>query len=109
MALKNQEGNLIHSQEELETQLNHYFRSLLAEPRNDQDQDIKKITKHIPKILTEDHNKILLRKFSLQEVEDVVMGIPNGKELGLDGFTIDFYKAWWPIINLEVHALVEEY
>lgn len=67
-----------------------------------------KITKNIPKILTEDHNKMLLRKVSLQEVEDVVMGMSNGKALGPDGFTIDFYKACWPIIKLDVHNLVEE-
>ena len=93
LALKNQEGHLIHSQEELETELTNYFNSLLKEPRNDQDQDIKKITKNIPKILTEDHNKMLIRKVSLQEVEDMIMGMHNGKSPGLNGFTIDFYKA----------------
>jgi len=41
-------------------------------------------------------------------VEYVVMGMPNGKELDPYGFTIDFYKSCWPIINFEVHALVEE-
>jgi len=65
LALKNQEGHLIHSQEELETKLANYYNSLLKEPRNDQDQDIKKIAKNIPKILTEEHNKLLLRKVSL--------------------------------------------
>eukprot|EP00253_Pinus_taeda_P024684 PITA_24684 len=79
LALKNREGHLIHSQEEMEVELTHYFSSLLKEQRNDHDQDIKKITKHIPKILTKEHNKILLRKVSLQEVEDVVTGIPNSK------------------------------
>lgn len=79
LALKNQDGHLIHSHEELETGLNHYFSFLLKEPRNDRDQDIKKITKNIPKILTKDHNKMLLRKVSLQEVEDVVMGCPMEK------------------------------
>lgn len=33
---------------------------------------------------------MLLRKVSLQEVEDVVMGMPNGKARGPDGFSIDF-------------------
>ena len=108
LALKSQEGHLIHSQEELETELNHYFKSLLKEPRNDQDREIKKNTKNIPKILMEDHNKMLLSKVSIQEVEDVVMGMPNGKAPGLDGFTIGCYKSCCPIINLEVHALVEE-
>jgi len=108
LALKNQEGHLIHSQEDLETELNHYFSSLLKEPRNDQDHDIKKINKNIPKILTEDHNKMIQRKVSLKEVEDVVMGMPNDKALGPDGFTIDFYKACWPILKLEVHTLLEE-
>lgn len=59
LALKNREGHLIHSWEEMEEELTQYFSSLLKEPRNDQDEDIKKTTKHIPKILTEDHNKMI--------------------------------------------------
>lgn len=51
------------------------------------------MTKKIPKILTEDHNKLLLMIVSLQEVEDVVMGMPNRKAPRPYGFTIDFYKA----------------
>jgi len=97
LALKNQEGQLIHPQEELEAELTRYFSSFLKEPRNDQDRDIKKITNHIPKILIEENNKMLLRKVSLQEVEEVVMGMPNGKASGPDDFTIDFYKACWSI------------
>jgi len=51
---------------------------------------------------------MLLRKVSMQEVEEVVTTMSNGKALGLDGFTIDFYKACWPLLKNEVHALVEE-
>lgn len=81
LALKNQEGHLIHSQEEMEEEghlihsqeemedkLTQYFSTLLTEPRNNQADDIQKITNHIPKILTEDHNKMLMKKVSLQEV-----------------------------------------
>jgi len=36
------------------------------------------------------------------------MGMPNAKVIGPDGFTIDFYKACWSIIKLDVHNLMEE-
>lgn len=108
LALKNREGHLIHSHEELEVELTHYFGSILKETRNDQAKEIKNITNHIAKILTEEHNRMLLRKVPLLQFEDVIMGMPNGKDPGLDNFTIDFYKSCWPILKLEFHALVEK-
>ena len=34
--------------------------------------------------------------------------MPNGKVPGPDGFTIDFYKAYWEIIKKEVWEVVED-
>jgi len=92
----------------MEKELNQYFSSFLKDPRSDQAEDIKKITNHIPKNLTKDYNKMLMRKVSLEEVEEVVMHMPNGKSPRLDGFTIDFYKVCWPILKHHVYALVKE-
>lgn len=36
------------------------------------------------------------------------MGMPNGNAPGPNSFTIDIYKSCWPILKLEVHALMEE-
>lgn len=90
LALKNIEGNFIHSHEEMVEELNQYSSTLLIEPRNDQARDIQKITHNIPEILTKEHNKMLVRKVSLQEVEEVVMNMPTGKVPFPDGFTIEF-------------------
>lgn len=108
LALKNREGNLIQSHEEMEDELNYYFSTLLSEPRTDQARAIQYITKNILVILIKDHNKMILRKVSMQEVEEVVMTLPTGKVPGLDGFTIGIYEACWSMLKDEVHALVHE-
>jgi len=76
------------------SELNDFYRKLLEEHRVDKSQTIREITSKIPTILNQDHNKMLLQEASMQEVEEAVMSMPNGKALGPDGFTIDFFKIY---------------
>lgn len=78
------------------SELNEYFNNLLKEPRIDKTREIKEITHNIPVILNQDHNKMLLREVTMQEVEEVIMSMLNGESHGHDAFTIDFYKTYWP-------------
>lgn len=45
LALKNKEGNLIHSHEKMEEKLNQYFNTLFMKPRNDHARNIQKTMK----------------------------------------------------------------
>jgi len=92
----------------MEEELTQYFNSLVKEPSNDQEKDIKNITNHIRKIFSNDHNKMIMRKVELQDIEEVVMSMPNGKAPEPNGFTIDFYKVCHPILKHDVHVLTEE-
>lgn len=69
---------------------------------------IQKIVQNIHTILNDDHNTMLLKEISEQEVEESIMWIPFGKARGLNGFTIKFFKVCWPIIKGEFHAIVED-
>jgi len=109
LGLKPIEGSMVHNHEDIEKELNKYFKNLLEEPKVDRARAIREITNNIPPILNQDHNRMLLRKVMMQEVEEVVISIPNGKACGPYGFTIDFYKACWPFIKEDVHALVEDF
>lgn len=88
-------------------ELNQYFKILLLDPNTDRARAIQDITNNSPAILTKNHNKIVLRKVSMQEVDGVIMTMSYAKAHGLDGFTIDFYKPCYPMLKNEVHALVE--
>jgi len=56
----------------------------------------------------ENHNEALMRPVTMEEVEQVIWEMPKGKSLGLDGFTMDFYQAYWPIVKNEVWEVVED-
>lgn len=41
-------------------------------------------------------------------MEEAIKEMPNGKAPGLDGFTINFYKACWELVKIEVWEAVED-
>lgn len=65
--------------EDIEEEFINHFKKVHQEPQIDRMQVIEKITKNIPKIITEEHNQLLLRSVSLQEVENVVRQLKEGK------------------------------
>lgn len=81
LGLKSKYGSIGHTHKDISNKLNEYFRKLLEDPRVDITQEIKEITHNVPTILNQDHNKMILRDVSIQEVEEVVMSMPNGKAL----------------------------
>jgi len=99
---------MIHNHEDIANDLNDYFSDLLKEPSIDRVRAIREITNNIHVIFNQDHNKMLLRKITMRGVEEAIMTMPNREAPGPNGFTTDFYKACWPFIKEEVHALVEE-
>eukprot|EP00253_Pinus_taeda_P008521 PITA_08521 len=80
----------------------------MEEPEIDKEEAIKELLTSIPNLITEDQNKALNRDITFEEVEGAVKDIPNGKAPGPDGFTINFYKACWEIIKIEVWEVVED-
>jgi hypothetical protein len=34
--------------------------------------------------------------------------MPNGKALGPDGFTVDFFKACWDVVKYDIYGIVED-
>lgn len=68
----------------------------------------EEITQAIPQLITPAQNASLLRKISMEEVEEAVHDMPNDKAPGPDGFTINFYKSCWQTIKTEVWEVVED-
>ena len=56
----------------------------------------------------EEHNFMLMKPIDLEEVEVVVKQMENDKALGPNGFTTNFFQAYWEWMKEEVWALVEE-
>lgn len=64
-----------------------YHKGVMTEPRVNRNEAIGIICNEIPKMVTEDQNKALMRAASLEEVEEIVKGMKENKAPGPDGFT----------------------
>eukprot|EP00253_Pinus_taeda_P001635 PITA_01635 len=108
LSLKNDQGECIENHQGIATLLTEHFNNIAQEPEIDRTEAIRNLIKSITEFISNEQNQALSREVSLEEVEEVVKEMPNDKASGLDGFTINFYKACWEIVKLEVWEVVEE-
>jgi hypothetical protein len=59
--------------------------------------------------LSSEDNELLLAPFSEEEVKDVIFSCDGNKSPGPDGFNINFYKSYWPIVKHDVMAFMFEF
>ena len=92
--VNNRQGDRLEVHEDVEHEFKEYFQDILREPPGDRNQAIHSVTQHIPKIITAEHNNMLLRPVTLQEVEEVMTQLKDGKAPGPDGFTANFFHTF---------------
>ena len=63
--IQNEQSIRVEKHEEIETELLNYFKQVNREPNKDKSQAIEKITSNIPKLITEEHNQMLLKPVDL--------------------------------------------
>eukprot|EP00253_Pinus_taeda_P031999 PITA_31999 len=106
--IQNSQGERVEDHAAIEQELLTYFKQVHHETQTDRTEAIDKIIKSIPKIITEEHNQMLLKLITLQEVEKAVQQLKEGKAPGPNGFTSNFFHNFWDLIKLEVWQVVEE-
>jgi hypothetical protein len=42
------------------------------------------------------------------EIDQVIREMANEKALGLDGFTVEFFKAYWEVVKHDAYRVVED-
>lgn len=104
----NEQGGKIETHEGIEQVFLNYFKKMNQEPNINRTNAIEKIIRHIAKLITEEHNTLLLKPISLQEVDDAVHQLKAGKAPGPDGFTSNFFHHFWDLDKWEVWQVVEE-
>jgi hypothetical protein len=102
------DGDVVHSHEDMENTLISHFQNLLTEPRADRQEAISKITRHVPSLVTPEQNAGLLRPITIEEVDQALQETPKDKAPGPDGFTSDFFHHCWPLIRTEVWEIIED-
>jgi len=106
--INNSQGDRLEKHEDIEKEFKEYFQEALKEQTGSRSSAIRSVTQHIPKIITEDQNQNLLKQVSMQEVEEAMAQLKDGKAPGPDGFTSNFFHESWDLISTEVLELVEE-
>ena len=81
----------METREEIETTLNQHFKDIMPDPRKDITGDIDQITRHIPSLISQEHNELLMKSISLVEVEEAVFHMAEGKSPSPNGFTMNFF------------------
>jgi len=106
--IQNQEGTRVEKHEEIEEEFLQHFKQVHSKLEANRNPAIEKIIKKIPKIITEEHNELLLRPILPQEVDVAMHQLKAGKAPGPDGFLTTFYHQFWEMIKGEVWQVVEE-
>eukprot|EP00253_Pinus_taeda_P007130 PITA_07130 len=70
--IQTQGGAKIEKHEEIEAEFLNHFAQVHTEPEGDKRLAIERITNNVPKIITEEHNELLLRPILMQEVDDAM-------------------------------------
>eukprot|EP00253_Pinus_taeda_P002668 PITA_02668 len=102
------EQNILYQLEERRQQEDILWKQKSQEDQLDRRPTINKILQHIPKLITEEHNQLLLCLVTLMEVEQAVLQNKECKAPGPDGFTSNFFHHFWDLIKDEIWQLVEE-
>ena len=79
----------------------------MEEPNMDKSVKMREILEDIPSLVTQEQNEILVRPIDMEELEEAVKKLKKDKALSLDGFTTNFFHAWWNTIKEEVLAIVK--
>lgn len=108
LSIKNAEGERKIEQREIEKVLVDYYKGILIETQRDRGEAIEQICKEIPRLITNEQNKALMRAATMEEVEEIVMNMSKNKAPGTDGYTVEFYQAGWHFLGKEVLDAVEE-
>eukprot|EP00253_Pinus_taeda_P027023 PITA_27023 len=100
--LQKQDGTRIEQHEEIEKEFLTHFKEVHQEQNMDRGPTIDRIIQHVLKLITEEHNELLLKPISTQEVDTTMSQLKEGKAPGRDGFTTTFFHSFWDMINNEV-------
>ena len=92
-SLKNAEGLTLESHQDIKTELVSYFEDILTENDQDRVTTIQEVTSHIPSMVTEEQNTMLMRPTTLQEVEIVVRQMKEDRAPSPDGFSVNFFHS----------------
>ena len=85
-----------------------HFRNLYRHPPGSNLADIINIAGHFPRFVNDEESASLFDPVSLEELESTIKWFKKERSPGPDGWTIEFYIAFYEMIKLDLLQVVEE-
>jgi hypothetical protein len=105
-SLKNGE-TLIQGDEELLQHATDFYRDLFG-PEEDRGVRLDESVWHTDEKLNDSDRERLGRRFTMEEVKDVIDQMEKNKAAGPDGIPIEFYQACWEIIKSDIMVVFDD-
>ena len=102
------DGKIIKGDEQLKKYIIDYYRSLFGP------SDISPLTmdegrrEDIPQVTDDDKEKLIV-KFSYNEVREAIFQMEHNKAPDPDGFSAEFYQAFWVLIKDDLMAMFVDF
>lgn len=84
-------GLSIEKHEDIEQELFIFYQYLLTKSTPNRPKEINLVTNYIPCLISKDQIQTLIRSITLQELEQDITQMVDGKALGLYGLMINFF------------------
>lgn len=104
--IQNNEGNWIEQDEEIAMEAVKFYEDQFKETAPPTSFEI---INHVPTLLDEEQNSLLISQPTKEEVKRVVFGLNGDSAGGPDGFTGKFYQSSWDIIGDDLYDMVRAF
>lgn len=94
--IKDINGNWIFDKQEIKAESISFYSN---QSQGALDMSIDDLLQHIPSIILDKENEVLISCPSIKEIKEIVFYMNGQSAAGPDGFTGEFYKHCWDIIK----------
>lgn len=106
--IKDKEGNILHSQEDVSMAAVSYFQKSYRRNENCMAEDIFWGIDPFPTMFEEEQNDCLFQSVSDDEILSVMKSFKKDKCPGPDGWMIEFFIHFFDLVKMDILSMVEE-
>ena len=104
------DGSIVTTEEDIKKEAERFFAEMLTHrPLDYEMPNVESLQDLLQFRCSEEDCENLIRDVSAEEVKEVIFKMPSNKSPGPDGYTVEFFKAAWPIIGNDVVVAVQSF
>ena len=106
-SIKTSNGTISQDPQEINNTFREFYQTLYSSQKNPSDLDIDTFlnTINLPK-LTEEQIQSLEAPILIEELHKALQHMSDGKAPGPDGYPVEFYKEFWPLISPTLFKMI---